>query len=291
MDSTGADEALAGPVTVYTAGSQLRDPIRLARAMLRDLAASRELAWRLLVRNLSERYRQTVLRYTWTLLPTLLTTLTFTLLHEAGHFTVAKTAAPYGVFVLCGMTLWQAFADALVAPTRMISQSINMVTRVQFPREALVLAGAGEVVCFLVIRMTLLIAVILWSGVPLHHGMILVPLGVVALISLGIAFGLLLTPFAVLYQDVSHGLPFIISLWMFATPVFYPLSEAGLSSSFAFFNPVTPLLDTTRAWILAEPAIVETAFLWLAPAALCVLIIGWLVYRLGLSILIERMSA
>jgi lipopolysaccharide transport system permease protein len=76
----------------------------------------------------------------------------FTVLHNAGHFTVGKTAVPYGLFVLCGVTLWQAFADALSAPMRMVQQATVMVTRVKFPREALILAGLGEVLWFFFIR-------------------------------------------------------------------------------------------------------------------------------------------
>lgn len=278
-------------VTVYSADSQLRNPARLARQMVCDLKKSRELAWRLLVRNLNERYRQTALRYTWTLLPPLLTTFVFTLLHDAGHFVVGRTPVPYGLFVLCGVTLWQAFADALVAPLRMVQQATVMVTRVQFPREALILAGLGEVLCFFAIRLVFLFGALLWFRVPVDGYLMLAPVGALSLIALGTAIGLILTPFALLYQDVSQGLPFMISLWMFATPVLYPVDHSLAAPVRSLLNPVRPLLDTTRAWLLSEVPSLLGEFCWVAPLALTLLLVGWLVYRLGLPILIERMSA
>ena len=168
-------------VTVYSAASQLRDPAQLARDMLHDLAASRELAWRLFVRNVSARYRQTFLGYTWAVLPPLLTTLVFVCLHQAGFFSVEKTSVPYGLFVLSGMTFWQLFADALQAPMRMVSQSAPMLTKVRFPREALILAAAGEVLFAFAIRFALLIAAMVWFKQPIGASFVLLPLGILAL--------------------------------------------------------------------------------------------------------------
>lgn len=277
-------------VTVYNAASQVREPLKLVQAMGRDLIAARWLAWRLLVRNVSARYRQALLGHAWGLLPPLLTTLVFVLLHDAGYFSVQKTPVPYGIFVLCGMTLWQLFADALQAPMRQVSQCASMLTKVQFPREALIIAGAGEVLYSFAIRLMLLLAVLLWFGVPLAGSVIFVPLGVFALMGLGLALGLWLTPLSILYQDVNHGLPFLVSLWMFATPVLYPAQTTGAGSIFVAINPVTVLLDTTRGWMLGSPSPSSDVFVLLAAAVGLALLSGWLFYRLALPVLIERMS-
>lgn len=278
-------------VTVYSAASQLRDPAQLTRDMLRDLAASRELAWRLFARNVSARYRQTFLGYTWAVLPPLLTTLVFVLLHQAGFFSVEKTSVPYGLFVLSGMTFWQLFADALQAPMRMVAQSTSMLTKVRFPREALILAAAGEVLFAFIIRFALLIAVQMWFKLPIGASFVLLPLGILALTVLGMTIGLWITPLAILYQDVGQGLPFLVSMWMFVTPVLYPVHSAGSSSALWMrINPVTPLLDTTRAWLFAGPVEWLNEFSWILALALMAWIAGWLLFRLAFPILIERMS-
>jgi lipopolysaccharide transport system permease protein len=276
---------------VYGPGSQLREPGRLFRCMLRDLAASRELAWRLFVRNVSARYRQTMLGYAWAILPPVFTTLVFVFLRNAGFFAVGQTQLPYGLFLFTGMVLWQTFSDALGSPMRMVTQSASMLTRVNFPREALILAGIGEVLFNFLIRLALLIVVILWSGLQLPWTVILVPFGVLTLVALGIAIGVLFTPFAVLFQDVGHGLPFLASLWMFLTPVLYPAPNAGPGSLTMMLNPVSPVLDTTRAWLLTGSPEYFMGFLGVSFMTAAALLCSWGLYRLALPILIERMGA
>lgn len=276
-------------VTIYTAASQLRDPLRLVREMVRDLGAARWLAWRLLVRNLSARYRQALLGHAWGILPPLLTTIVFVVLQDAGYFSVEKTPVPYGLFVLTGMTFWQVFADALQAPMRQVSQCHAMLTKVQFPREALMIAAVGEVFYSFAIRLALLIAILAWFGIPLSSAMVLVPFGVFALMALGMAIGLWLTPLSMLYQDVNQGLPYLVSLWMFATPVLYPARGSGPGSFFVRINPVTALLDTTRGWLLGSPSPWSHDFLWILMLVSLALLSGWLFYRLALPVLIERM--
>lgn len=276
--------------TIYTAASPLRAPVKLIGATIHDAWAARELAWRLLVRNLSARYRQTLLGYGWAILPPLLTSVVFVLLHQAGYFTVEKTAVPYALFVLTGMTFWQLFADALQAPLRMVSQSAAMLTKVNFPREALILAAAGEVLYASAVRLALLVGAVFWFQLPSNSLLVFVPAGLIALLVLGLALGLLLTPLALLYQDVSQGLPFIVSLWMFATPVLYPAGRGRSGEWWMTLNPVMPLLDTTRAWLFGTSAEWLLAALWIFAFAASLLLIGLLFYRLALPVLIERMN-
>jgi lipopolysaccharide transport system permease protein len=121
--------------------------------------------------------------------------------------------------------------------------------------------------------------------------LIWVPFGVLVLIALGVGLGLLIMPVAILYHDVGQGLPFVLYLWMFLTPVLYPAPETWPASSLVTFNPVTALLDTTRAWMISTSPEHFGAFLVVTALTTAMLLAGWLVYRLALPILIERMSA
>ena len=287
MDS---NSVLKTVVTVYSPVSPLADPRQLWRDMLRDISCSKELAWRLFVRNISSRYRQTMLGYLWAFLPPIMTSVVFVYLQQAGYFTVGTTHVPYVVFVLSGVILWQVFTDALNAPLRMVQQSFSILTKVNFPREALIFAGMGEVLFGFLIRALLMSVVLIWFGVPLTWSVVVVPVGVIALIALGLAIGLMLTPIALLYQDIGQALPFVFYLWMFLTPVIYPAPEQGPGSLSMILNPVSPVLDTTRAWLLsASPQYTEGFFL-VSSLAIGGLLAGWLVYRLALPILIERVS-
>jgi len=275
----------------YTPASQLTDPARLFRNMICDIAASRELAWRLLARNLSSRYRHTALGYVWAFLPPILSTTVFVFLRQSGYFTVGQTAAPYALFLFAGLILWQVFCDAIGMPLRMVQQSHAILTKVNFPREALVIAGVGEVLFGFVIRFALLLVGLWWFNIGVSLSMFLVPFGVIVLIALGVGLGLVLTPIGILYHDVGQGLPFVLYLWMFLTPVLYPAPQFWPAWGAWILNPVGPILDTTRSWLLSVPPEHWAGFQIASVLAGSTLLVGWLLYRLALPILLERMSA
>ena len=279
------------PISIYTPASQLTEPGRLFRAMLRDVMISRELAWRLLVRNISSRYRHTFFGYVWAFLPPIMTAGVFVFLQKAGYFTVGQTQVPYAVFVLAGLILWQAFADAVHAPLRLVQQSHSILTKVNFPRESLILAGVGEVLFASLIRLVLMVLALLWFGVGLPWTAIWFPFGVLALIGMGIALGLLITPVAILYHDVGQALPFALYLWMFLTPVIYPAPVTWPGSLLVLLNPVSPVLDTTRDWLFSGSPHYLIGFFGVCGLTVLALLAGWLLFRLALPILIERMSS
>jgi lipopolysaccharide transport system permease protein len=278
-------------IFVYTPESQLTNPARLFRQMLRDVAACRELAWRLFVRNISSRYRHTFFGYVWAFLPPIMTAGVFVFLQKSGYFIVGQTAVPYAIFVLAGLILWQAFADAVHAPLRLVQQSHSILTKVNFPRESLILAGVGEVLFASLIRLALLILALWWFRVGVPWTAIWFPFGMLALIGMGIALGLLITPVAILYHDVGQGLPFVLYLWMFLTPVVYPAPATWPGSLLVVLNPVSPVLDTTRDWLFSGSAHYLSGFFAVCGLTVFGLLAGWLLYRLALPILIERMSA
>jgi len=279
------------PISIYTPASQLTEPGRLFWGMFRDVMISRELAWRLLVRNISSRYRHTLFGYVWAFLPPIMTAGVFVFLQKSGYFTVGPTQVPYAVFVLTGLILWQAFADAVHAPLRLVQQSHSMLTKVNFPRESLILAGVGEVLFASLIRLALLVLALLWFGVGVQWTAVWFPFGMLALIGMGIALGLLITPVAILYHDVGQALPFALYLWMFLTPVIYPAPTTWPGSLLVVLNPVSPVLDTTRDWLFSGSAHYLSGFFAVCGLTVLALLAGWLLYRLALPILIERMSA
>lgn len=278
-------------LTVYVPASQLRDPGRLLRSMFRDLANSRELAWRLLVRNVSAKYRQTALGYVWVLLPPIVTTAVFVFLRRSGVFEVGETGVPYVVFVLTGMVLWLTFVDGVNSPMQMVAQSKSMLTKLNFPREALILAGVGELLFNALVRFALLGLVLIWFGVGIPASALLVPVGVLTLVAAAVGIGVLLTPLALLYRDVEQALAIFLTLWMFVTPVLFPPPGSWPGSLMMTLNPVSPVLDTTRAWLLTgAPAHLE-GFLLVAAGSAVLLFCGWVLLRLAYPVLIERMGA
>lgn len=279
------------PVATYTPASRLRKPHALAAEMWRDLVASRELAWRLMVRDLSAQYRQSFLGVAWAFLPPIMLAAGFTLAGDAKVINVAATELPYPAYVMLSMMLWQTFVESLNGPVQAVSNARQMLTRIKFPREAIVLAKLGEVFFNFGVKLLLIAAVFVWYDVPLTRAAWLAPLALVSLVVLGTFLGLLLAPIGALYQDVANGLTVFTSLWLFLTPVVYPVPSAGTFAAIVRANPVTPLLVTTRE--LATTGVVSDPYRFLAvsAAAFVGLLVTWVVFRLAMPFVIERVSS
>lgn len=276
--------------TVFTPAPELSRPARFFSGMVHDLFAGRELAWRLFVRNITAMYRQTILGWFWAFAPVLVTTVTFVFLQRRGILSFEESPVPYPVYLFAGMILWQTFYEAVLAPVRQVMQAKTMLAKIHFPREALLLAGFYETLFNAALRLLLWIPAAFFLGFnPFFPGWPFLP-GFFALVGLGIGIGVLLVPLAALYQDVEKGLPLLLNIGLFLTPVLYPMgSDPG--RLFFLLNPVTALLDTARSGLLGiPPALPAAAFLWTLFVILS-LGAGWTLFRLALPHIVSRMPA
>lgn len=276
---------------VYTPEPLGRTPAALLREMWRDLLASRELAWRLFVRDVTAQYRQSLLGVTWAFLPPILTGLIFIALQARSVITFQETAVPYPVFVLVGTIYWQIFVDAVQAPLKTVTTAKPILVRVNFPREALILSSAYVVLLSALIKGVVLVGVLVYFDVPVAPGIALAPAALGIMIMLGLTVGVLLTPAGLLYTDVSSGLGILLQLWFFATPVVYPPPQSHPLSLLATLNPVSPLLgaarDLTTTGTLSDPI----GFLAVSGLTLAGVAAAWGLYRIALPIINERLGA
>ena len=277
---------------VYTPRSPLADPGRLLRAQWADLKRSRELAIRLIMRNLSARYRQTLLGYFWAVFPMLATAAIWLLLLERNVIVVEAPLGSYPLFLLTGLMLWQTFVDAVQAPLRVVGESKSMLARVNFPREALMFAALGEVLFNLAIRVViLLIGWIYLGGGQLPSTLWLSPLGVGAIIMFGMTVGILIVPIGLLYNDVTQGLALVFQVWLLATPVLYPAPEGWSHTWVGWVNPVSPLLTVSRDWMLTGSSEQVDIFIVISIATCLVVLFGMVLYRIAMPVVIERLQS
>ena len=279
------------PEVVYTPESMLRRPIQLFKQMWRDLLASRELAWRLMVRDISAQYRQSFLGITWAFLPPIVMAVGFTLAGNANVINIGQTDIPYPAYVMFSTALWQTFVEALNGPVQAVTTAKPMLARVNFPREAIILAKVGEVLFNFAIKLILIVGLFLWFRIPVSWTVILAPVALIHLIMLGTFIGTLLSPLGVLYQDVSKGLTIVTGFWLFLTPVVFPVPSEGTFGALVRLNPVTPLLVTTRE--LATTGVISDASrFWVVSVITIVgLLLTWVAFRLAMPYVIERVSS
>lgn len=278
------------PIRIYTPEPILGHPVKMCREMLADLWAGRELAWRLFVRDVSAQYRQTFLGYVWAFLPPLVASLTFIFLNSQGIVQIAGTNIPYPAFAMMGTLLWQIFVDAMQSPSQAIAQAKPMLTKINFPREAILLAGLYLVIFNFLIRLVLLVGVMLWWKVIPGAGLLVFVPASIALITCGMAFGMAIAPIGSLYGDIGRAIPIAAGFWMLLTPVLYPPRVAGLAGWLATWNPVSSIMVTARESLTAQPFSMLPQFCLVSAISLVALLLGWVGHRIAMPHLIARMG-
>jgi len=280
---------------VYSPEPAMKRPMEFFSRMWADIFISRELASALAMRDIKVLYRQSILGYVWAFLPVLGTTGVFLFLRSGGAFATSDSGMAYPVYILVGTILWQVFADAVNGPLKMVASSRAMIVKINFPRESLILAGMFVTGFNFIVRLLILIPAMIffyWKGLYTFQweSLLLFPLGVIGVVLLGYALGVLLTPVGMLYKDVGMGVQMVLMFWMFMTPVVLTIPDSGILSKVMEYNPVSPVLDTTRAWLVgASPTYFMEACIVFG-LSIIFLFIGWILYRIALPHVIARLG-
>lgn len=270
--------------TRYSAQSVFNRPRLFLAEAFDQLRRSLPIVGPLFLSNMRARHRALLLSYAWLLIPAIATAVICTHLKSLRVIASGPTSLPYVVHVLAGTLLWQSLVEALNSPLQQLRASRQVILNSRTPHEALILSGALEVLLNGGVRLLVLVPVLIVYGIMPSASWLAVPLAVLAILALGLAIGLLLAPWGLLYDDVSRGTTLAVTLWFFLTPIFYGRSSAGVLR----FNPATPLIETGRAWLSGGAAAPD--FLPVAVGSLIALVAGWLLYRLARPHVLARMS-
>ena len=217
---------------------------------VRELWHYRDLLYFLTWRDISVRYKQTVLGFLWAILQPFLTMVVFAIFlgRLAG---MPSDGVPYPVFSYLGLLPWTYFSGAVTRAGTSVVGNAHLLTRVYFPRVLVPLSATLSALVDFAIASLVLGGLMAWYGiVPARTAVLLLPLAALtALAATGI--GMWLAALNVRYRDVQYAIPFLMQLWMFATPVVYPTSlvPAGWQPLFAL-NPMTGIIDAYRAAVL-----------------------------------------
>jgi lipopolysaccharide transport system permease protein len=254
------------PLVIIRAGK------RWSALNLRDVWAYRELFYFLSWRDVKVRYKQTVLGVTWAVLQPLLMMLIFTLFFGqlAG---IASDKIPYPIFAYAGLLPWTFFANATNNSGNSIVGSANLITKVYFPRMIIPGAAVGAGLVDLLLGFAMLAPLMLYYHVPLRLSMLMLAPLVMLLTLLALGVGMWMSALNVKYRDVRFALPFLIQLWMFASPIIYPLSNVPARWQWLLaLNPMTGIIQGFRSSLFGH------SFNWLALAFSAVTTLVVLVY-------------
>ena len=259
--------------------------------MMFDLKEAHALGVRLAKRNIKAMYRQSLLGYFWTVIPPLITTMVWVFLNSQSVVNIAVTDVPYPLFVVTGTMLWQIFSESVSAPLRGVGSGKSMLAKINFPREALVLTGIYTVFFNTLIKLGLIALIFAIYGFLPDISALFALFGVISLIIFGSSVGLLLTPLGMLYSDINKGITIVLQFAIYLTPVIYPEPTSGTAASLMQYNPVAPLITTTRNLLLGSPAPGIYDFLVISLISFALFILGLFFYRMAMPIIIERVGS
>jgi len=283
------------PIRIYSPEPAMKRPGEFFREMFHDIRKCSALAYQLALRDFKALYRQSVLGYLWAFLPPLMTTALFLFLRSGRVFSTQQDAIPYLPFVLIGSLMWQIFADAINGPLKVVSSSKQLIIKINFPQEALILAGVGMTVINFLIRLTILIPAMIYFYIrypEMNPNLALLgfPVAVLGLMLVGYSIGVLLTPMGMLFKDIGQALTMVLTFWMFITPVVFPLADSGKLAVVQRLNPVTPILITARELALGLPLTMLPLTLIVCAIFFALLVFGWIIYRIALPHIISRLG-
>jgi lipopolysaccharide transport system permease protein len=217
---------------------------------LRELWTYRELLLFLIWRDIKLRYKQTALGATWVIIQPLFAMLLFTLFF--GKLArMPSDNVPYPLFAYAGLVPWTFFSNAITSSGQSLVGSSQLISKVYFPR---IYIPAGAVCAGLLdfaIASVLLVPMLIYYRVTLTWQILFLPVFALLATLLALGVGMWLAALNVKYRDIRYAIPFLVQLWLFASPVIYPASIVPNKWKWVLaINPMTGVIEGFRAALL-----------------------------------------
>lgn len=250
---------------------------------LKEVWRFRELIFVFAWREISVLYKQAVIGIGWVVFQPLITVAIFTIIF--GRLAnIPSDGLPYPVFALAGLLPWQYFAKSVSMGSNSLISNKSILTKTFFPRLILPLSGVLAGVADLLIGLCLLLCLMLFYGTPLSTHLFILPVLLIFAVLLALGFAVTLAGLNAIYRDVGLVLPFVLQMWMYATPIIYPVSFIPEKWQWLVkLNPMFGIITGIRWAVLSSGALDTYALL---------ISVSWIIVLLwGGSQLFKRLEA
>jgi len=223
----------------------------------KEIIRYKDLWWMFVIRNIVTQYKQTILGPLWFFINPILTTVMYMVVF-GGIAGISTDGLPQPLFYLSGICLWNYFSICLTKTATVFNDNQRLFGKVYFPRLIMPMSIVTSAMFTMAIQLGLFLIVYLYylfSGVPVAPNgyILLLPLLIAMLAGLALGFGIIISSMTTKYKDLTILFSFIIQLWMYATPIIYPLSAMSPKKQWiAALNPVTPIFESFKYAVLGK---------------------------------------
>ncbi len=216
---------------------------------LGELYSYRELLYNFILRDLKVRYKQTILGASWAIIQPLFMMIIFTLFF--GKFAkIPSEGIPYPLFSYAALLPWTLFAEGITRSTNSMIQNSGIMTKVYFPRMILPLSGIISPLVDFAVAFGVLVVLMIYYGFAPTMNILWLPAFILLALMTSLGIGLWLSALNVQYRDFQYVIPFLIQIWLFASPVVYPASLLPESYQLIYgLNPMAGVIEGFR-WAL-----------------------------------------
>ena len=248
-------------------------------ASLRKLAQYRDLVWTLSLHRIKVRYKQSVLGVFWAILQPLSVMLIFTFVFSL-IARMPSEGAPYAIFAYTALLPWNYFSSAVSNATSSLTSHAQFVTKVYFPREILPITYVVAAFFDFVVASVLLAGLMVYYRVPLTiNALYAVPI-ILILSCFALAMSFFFSATQVRFRDIGVAVPLLLQVWLFATPVIYPLSAVPVHlRQFYELNPMVGVIEGFRQAILKGEAPESASLLVSAAISIVLLVFSYLYFK------------
>ena len=243
-------------------------------------------------RDIQSQYRQSFLGFFWAIAPIVTNSLVWIFLSSSGTVNVnTGVEIPYILFVVIGTTLWSIFTESIFIPINSVNSSKGIISKINFPKEALLISGFYKMFFNLGLKFIFIIAILIIYGISPTFEMLYFPIYVMVIILFAFVIGLLFTPIGVIYSDISRIISTVVPFIMYVTPVVYAKPPSGFMNTLMTYNPLAYWMSDLKNCLTGNG--IEHPIFWIIFSTITLLlsVLTLVVYRISIPIITERMSA
>jgi lipopolysaccharide transport system permease protein len=191
---------------------------------------------------------------------------------------IPSDGLPYPIFAYTALLPWNYFAQAISRSGISLVGSANLISKVYFPRLIIPLSAAVAPVVDFAVAFVILLAMMAWFGIAPTWGVLALPLFLLLALATALAVGLWLSALDVRYRDVGYTIPFVVQIWMYASPVAYPVSLVPERWRLLYsLNPMAGVIEGFR-WALLGTGNPDFGVMTASAVVVMALLLGGIVY-------------